>query len=81
MKLRECLLLFGPESSVFQFAIKNIKIKIQRNIILPVVLLYGCETLFLTQRQKHGLQIFSYKVLRKILWHGRDEVSVKSKTA
>jgi hypothetical protein len=60
---------------------KNIKITIQRNIILYVVLLYDCETLFLTLREKCGLRMFAYKVLRKILWHERDEVRVKSKTA
>jgi hypothetical protein len=41
IEVRECLLLFGAESFVFQFAIKHIKIKIYRTIILLVVL-YGC---------------------------------------
>jgi len=35
MKVRECLLSFGAESFVFQFATKNLKIKIYRTIILP----------------------------------------------
>ena len=50
---------FSADSFVFQFAIQkfkgydmqnyNLKIKIYRTIILPVVL-YGCETLSLTLR-------------------------------
>jgi hypothetical protein len=37
IKNRECLLSFGEESFVFQFAIqKNIKIKIYRTVILSV---------------------------------------------
>jgi len=47
---RECLLSFGAESFVFQVAIKHLKIKIYRTIILPVVL-YGCETWSLTLRE------------------------------
>jgi hypothetical protein len=39
---RERLLLFSAEYFVLQFAIQNIKIKIYRNIIFPLVL-YGCE--------------------------------------
>ena len=36
---------------------KNLKIKIYRNIILPVVL-YGCETLSLTLREERKLRLF-----------------------
>jgi hypothetical protein len=51
---------------VFQFAIqKNTKIKIYRNIILPVVL-NGCETWSLTLREKHRLRVFENRVLRRI---------------
>jgi hypothetical protein len=39
----QCLLPFGPEPSVFSFAVENVKIRIYKTIILPVVL-YGCET-------------------------------------
>jgi hypothetical protein len=42
-EIRECLLSFGAESFVFQFADKNIKMKVDRTIILSVVL-YGCVT-------------------------------------
>ena len=36
---------------------KNLKIKIYRTIILPVVL-YGCETWSLTLREEHRLMVF-----------------------
>jgi hypothetical protein len=36
---------------------KNIKIRIFKSIILPVVL-YGCETLSLTLREEHRLRVF-----------------------
>jgi hypothetical protein len=53
---------------------KNIKIKIYRNIILPVVL-YGCETSSLTLREENRLRIFENRVLRRIYGPKRDEVT------
>ena len=44
---------------------KNIKIKIQRNIIFPVVL-YGCETWSLTLKEERRLSVFENRVLRRI---------------
>jgi len=44
---------------------KNIKIKIFRNIILPVVL-YGCETLSFTLREERRLRVFENRGLRRI---------------
>jgi len=41
---------------------KNIKIKIYRTIILPVVL-YGCETWSLTMREEHMPRVFENRVL------------------
>ena len=73
--VRECLLLFGVESFVLQFAIKNLKIKIYRNIILPVVF-YGCETWSLTLREKRRLRVIENRVLRRIFGSKRDEVCV-----
>jgi hypothetical protein len=49
------------------------KIKIYRTIVLSVVL-YGCETWFLTLRKKHRLRVFENRVLRKILGHKKEEV-------
>ena len=53
---------------------KNIKIKIHRTIILPVVL-YGCETWSLTLREERRLRVFENRVLWKILMPKRDEVT------
>jgi hypothetical protein len=44
---------------------KNVKIRICKTIIFPVVL-YGCETWSLTLRQEHGLRAFENRVLRRI---------------
>jgi len=52
---------------------KNIKIKIYRTIILPVVL-YGCETWSLTLREERKLRVFENMVLRRIFGPRRDEV-------
>jgi hypothetical protein len=51
---------------------KNIKIRIYKNIILPVVL-YGCETWSLTLREKHRL--FENRMLRRIFGPRRNEVT------
>jgi hypothetical protein len=52
----------------------NVKIKIYKTIILPVVL-YGCETWSLTLRAEHGLRVFESRVLRRIFGPNRDEVT------
>ena len=53
---------------------KNLKIKIFRTIILPVVL-YGCETWSLTLREERKLRGFENIVLRRIFGPRRDEVT------
>jgi hypothetical protein len=53
---------------------KNLKIKIYRTTILPVVL-YGCETWSLTLRGKRRLRVFENRVLRRIFGPMRDEVT------
>jgi hypothetical protein len=53
---------------------KNLKIKIYKTIILPVVL-YGCETWTLTLRQERRLRVFDNSVLRRIFGPKRDEVT------
>jgi len=53
---------------------KNLKIKVYRTIILPVVL-YGCETWSLTLREERKLRVFENMVLRRILGPRRDEVT------
>jgi len=52
---------------------KNIKIKIYRTIILPVVL-YGCDIWSFTMREERRLRMFENRVLRKIFGPNRDEV-------
>ena len=42
---------------------KTIKIKIYRNIILPIVL-YGCKTWLLLLREEYTLKVFENMVLR-----------------
>jgi len=53
---------------------KNVKIKIYRTIILPVVF-YGCETWSLTLRKERRLRVFENKVLRRIFGPRSDEVT------
>ena len=53
---------------------KNVKIKIYRILILPVVL-YGCETWLLTLQELRRLRVFENKVLRRIFGPRRDEVT------
>ena len=55
---------------------KNLKIKIYRNIILPVVL-YGCENWSLILREERGLRVFENRVLRRMFGPKRDEVTVE----
>ena len=47
----------------------NLKIKVYRTIILPVVL-YGCETWLLTMREEHRLRVYE-----KTLGHKKDELT------
>ena len=53
---------------------KNLKIKIYRNRILPVVL-YGCEAWSLTLREERKLRVFENMVLRRIFGSRMDEVT------
>jgi hypothetical protein len=48
---------------------KNLKVRIYKTIILPVIL-YGCETWSLTLREEQG----ENRVLRRIFGPKRDEV-------
>jgi hypothetical protein len=53
---------------------RNVKAKIYKTIILPVVL-YGCETWPFTLREEHKLRVFENKVLKIIFGPKRDEVT------
>ena len=52
----------------------NLKIKIYKIIILPVVL-YGCETWSLTLREERRLRVSENRELRRIFGPKRDEVT------
>jgi len=53
---------------------KNLKIKIHRSIILPVVV-YGCETWSLTLREERRLKLFENRVLRRIFGPQKDKIT------
>jgi hypothetical protein len=53
---------------------RNVKVKIYKTIILPVVL-YGCETWSLGLREEHRLRVFENRVLIRIFGPKRDEVT------
>ena len=57
----------------FSLLSKNLKIKVYRTIILPVVL-YGFETWSLTLREEHRLRVFENRLLSRIFGPRRDEV-------
>jgi hypothetical protein len=52
---------------------KNVKVRIYKTIILPVVL-YGCETWSLRIRDVHKLRVFENRVFRRIFWPKKDGV-------
>jgi hypothetical protein len=54
---------------------KNLKLKIYKTIILPVVL-YGCETWPLTLKKEYRLRVFENRVLR-VFGPKRDEMTAE----
>jgi hypothetical protein len=54
---------------------KNLKIKIYKTVILPVVL-YGCKTWSVTLKEEHRLRVFENRMLRRIFEPKRDEVGL-----
>jgi hypothetical protein len=68
------LLSFGPEYFVIPLLSRNVKVKIHKTIILPVVL-YGCETWSLTLREEHTLRVLENRDLRRIFGPKRCEVT------
>ena len=56
------------------FLLRNIKIKINRTKILPIIL-FGFETLSLTLREEQRLMVFKKRALQKILGAKREEVT------
>ena len=72
IEVRECLLFFGTESSVFHFSIQKYKYQDLQNCNFA-----WCENLSLTLREERGLRVFENRVLRSRLWPKRDEVTGK----
>jgi hypothetical protein len=62
------MLPFSAESFVFRLLSKNVKIRIYKTTILPLVL-YGCETWFLTWK------VLEIRVLRRIFGPKKDEMT------
>ena len=58
-------------SCILDFS-KNLKIKIYKTIILPVII-YGCETWFLTLKEECRLRVLENRILRGIFGPKRDE--------
>jgi len=58
---------------------KNLKIKICRTIILPVVLC-GCETWSPILREERRLMVFENRVLERVFGPKRDEVTGNGET-
>jgi hypothetical protein len=52
--------------------LKNVKIRMYKAIILPVVL-HCCETYFLALREEYRLRVFENRVLRRIFGPKKDE--------
>jgi hypothetical protein len=65
---------FGAGCIAFRFSLKKYKIKINRNLILSVVL-YGYEAWSLTLRVEQRLRVFENRVLRKVFGPKREEVT------
>ena len=53
---------------------KNLKIKICRTIILPVIL-HGCKTWSLILREERKIRVYENRVLRRIFGPKKDEVT------
>ena len=71
------MLWLGIRCRIFLFSSllsKNLNIKINITITLPVVL-YGCETWSLTMKKERRLRVFENRVLRTIFGPKRDEVT------
>jgi len=71
INIGECLLPFCSESFVSPLLSKNLRTKIYKTVILPIVL-YGYETWSLTLMEEQV--VFENRVLRGIFGPKREEV-------
>ena len=74
MEVRECLHHSVQNLLSSILLSKNLKIRMYRIIILPVVL-YGCETWSLVMTEERRLRVNENRVLRRIFGLERDEVT------
>jgi hypothetical protein len=74
IEIRECFCLLVQNLLSSSLLLKNVKSKIYRTVILPVVL-YGSETWSHTLREKCRLRVFKNRVLGRIFGPKRDEVT------
>jgi hypothetical protein len=63
------------ERLLFFLLPRNVKVKIYRTIILPVVFLRVCETWSLTLREEHILRLSENRFLRRIYGPKKAEVT------
>jgi hypothetical protein len=67
-------MLVTMQFRIYGLLSSNVKIKIYKTIILPVVL-YGCESWSLMLKEEHRLKVFENRVHRRIFGPKRDEVT------
>jgi hypothetical protein len=79
LKFMECLLPFGSESFFSCLPFRNVKVKIYKTIILPVVL-YGHQTWSLTLTEEHRLRVSQKTVPKRTFGPKRDKVIGESCT-
>jgi hypothetical protein len=72
-KFGELLLPFGSSILSSRLLSRNVKVKIYKTIIIPIVL-YGCENWYLTLREEHRLRVCEKRILRRLFRPKRDEV-------
>ena len=68
------MLSFGAETLPSCLLSKNIKIKIYRTVIFPVVV-YGCKTWSLKLREKRKVRVFENRALKRIFGSKRYELT------
>jgi hypothetical protein len=71
--MHECCYHSVQSLSSTRLLSRNVKVKIYKTIILPV--LCGCETWSLTLREENRLRVFENRILRRIFGTNRDEVT------
>jgi hypothetical protein len=74
--IKNTFIIYVPVQSLLSSRLQsmNVKVKIYKTIILPVVL-YGCETWSVTSREDHKQRMFENRELRRMFGPKRDEVT------